>query len=71
MSRWLPTKNSYTDIVPQIKVPSSNIFDMLLLWLDSNSLDFPDLDIKGTLPNPDPDLTIPHNALDCQKERLT
>jgi hypothetical protein len=38
------------------------------LKLDRVSLNFPDLDISASLPNPDPDLIIPDNALDCQRE---
>jgi hypothetical protein len=34
------------------------------------SLNFPDLDTKAVLPNPDPDLTILHDVLDCQREKL-
>ena len=52
----------------EAEVPSSNIFVMVPLWLDTVSFSFTDLDINASLPNPDPDLTIPHNVLDCHRE---
>jgi hypothetical protein len=41
---------------------------MILLWFDSVSFNFTDLDVNASLSNPDPDLTIPHNVLGCQRE---